>query len=71
MPTVLRRSGPRFTRQGETFEPRALIHTCEECGGEAGHGFEVDLLRGKPGRWYCGADRAGNPICKRNQGGNL
>lgn len=70
-PSVLRRSGPDTIRNGAPFTPRALLHFCEICGEPASYGEGVDLLRNKPGRWFCGVDGNRNPICKRNQGGDL
>ncbi len=34
MPTVRRRSGPDFVRDGAIVSPKALIHFCEGCGAE-------------------------------------
>jgi hypothetical protein len=62
MPTVLRRSGPSFERDGKTVEPRAMVHTCEDCGAPASFGKGVDLLRERSGEWFCGW-KAGEPVC--------
>lgn len=34
MPTVLRRSGPDFIRDGAPITPRAIIDICDTCGFE-------------------------------------
>lgn len=59
MPTVLRKSGPAFERDGKLIEPRAMIHFCEDCGFEgAAFGETVD---GKMRSW-CGW-QGGKPVC--------
>lgn len=30
-----------------------FIHYCQVCGAWGAFGFEVDLLKGRLGRWYC------------------
>lgn len=63
MPTVLRRSGPSFERNGVTIEPRAMIHTCEDCGRHA----PFLLYDGKTMRSWCGWDGE-KPVCVRKSG---
>lgn len=59
MPTVLRRSGPDFTRAGAGVTPRAMIHFCEGCGYE---GAPFQVRTGGKLLSYCGwAD--GAPVC--------
>lgn len=31
----------------------ALVPLCEVCGDVANYGVDVDLVRKKPGLWYC------------------
>jgi hypothetical protein len=38
MPSVLRRSGLDFIRNGSTVSPRAIVSTCEVCGDPAAFG---------------------------------
>lgn len=69
MPTVLRRSGPDFERDGTIVTPRAMIHFCEECGFE---GASFGIHKGEKLLSYCGWVN-GNPVCigKGRAGGDL
>jgi len=51
MPTILRRSGPDFERDGQMVTPRAMIHFCETCGYE---GAAFGIRRGDKLLSYCG-----------------
>lgn len=51
MPQLLRQSGAKWTKDGQTVTPRALITICEGCGFEgAPFGTTVDAKR----LWWCG-----------------
>lgn len=58
MPTIIRQSGPKFQRDGQTITPKALIHTCEVCGADA----PFLISSGGKLRSWCGWDGK-NPIC--------
>jgi hypothetical protein len=61
MPTVLRRSGPDFIRNGAAVTPRAMIHFCEDCNFE---GAAYGIRQGGKLLSYCGwVDSA--PACIR------
>ena len=58
MPSVLRQSGPKWIKDGETITPRAVVHFCEGCGFEgAPFGDTVDGNR----LYFCGWN--GQPVC--------
>lgn len=59
MPTILRRSGPDFEKDGQMQTPRAMIHFCEVCGAE-----NAPFLISTGGKLlsYCGY-RNGKPTC--------
>jgi len=59
MPTVLRRSGREFLRDGKSVTPRAMVHFCEDCGYE---GASFGIHAGGVLRSYCGW-RNGSPVC--------
>lgn len=58
MPSVLRRSGPDFERDGVTVTPRALVSYCEDCGSPA----PFLISSGGKLRSWCGW-RNGEPVC--------
>jgi hypothetical protein len=58
MPSVLRRSGPDFERDGKLITPRALVSTCDTCGADAAFS---ETIGGKLVS-YCGW-RNGQPEC--------
>lgn len=58
MPSVLRKSGHEFMRNGVLVTPRALVSTCETCGADAPFG----LRRGDKLLTYCGY-RDGKLVC--------
>lgn len=40
------------------FEPgKPFLHYCMVCGAWGAWGFDVFLLKGRTGRWYCSAHR--------------
>jgi hypothetical protein len=40
---------------------RPVEHWCAVCGVEAAWGYEVHLLAGEMGEWYCGLHRPDRP----------
>lgn len=59
MPSVLRRSGRDYEKNGEVITPRAAIHFCVACGFEgAPFGDTVDDKR----EYWCGYVD-GRPVC--------
>jgi hypothetical protein len=71
MPTVLRRSGPDFIRDGVTITPRAVIDICDTCGFE-GAAFTENA--GGKRVSFCGIDAATKRfVCigKGRAGGDL
>lgn len=35
----------------------AFLHYCVKCGRWGAFGYDVDPMKGRLGRWYCGAHR--------------
>jgi hypothetical protein len=70
MPTVLRRSGPDFVRNGVVISPKAMIHLCEGCGAEGAPFLFFDGKRMlswcaySNGAGYCAKAPAADPVCK-------
>lgn len=62
MPTVLRRSGPAFERNGVTVEPRAMVHLCEGCGVE---GAMFIFYDGKTMLSWCARNEQGAGYCAK------
>lgn len=65
MPTVLRRSGPDFEKNGQMQTPRAMIHFCEVCGAE-----NAPFLISTGGKLlsYCGWNGK-EPVCNHKEAG--
>ena len=65
MPSVLRQSGPKWIKDGETVTPRALVSFCDVCGWE-GAPFGSLSTDGKR-LYFCGWN--GQPMCMRKGNG--
>jgi len=60
MPSVLRRSGTDYVKDGQTITPRAAVHFCEVCGWE-GAPFGDTSSDGKR-LYFCGF-QDNRPLC--------
>ncbi len=59
MPSVLRQSGAKWVKDGETITPRAVVHFCERCSFE---GAPFGTTENGKREYFCGfAD--GQPQC--------